>query len=260
MIHVSCTPFAPPGGAFLVVVSDLRIKDCIACSYAKCDTFALLATICLTGCCYRSLAFIGCYSLNLSIHAHALENLIGLRNAGDAPMLLGGEAGGGAGEADDLQQIFFRQLVRLLSGLQEAAHGAAAEDVSRAGGVHHADAGRAVDRRRDIPGRRVAALRAEGHVNQGHTVLLKQLLCALLRGNAPQEGYLLVTDLNDICLAQAPLDSGLRVFLLLSQRLAKVGVQTDQQIVFPRQLNCPAGGGGGRLIRQRECAEMEHPR
>ncbi len=29
MIHVSCTPFAPPGGAFLVVVSDLRIKDSI---------------------------------------------------------------------------------------------------------------------------------------------------------------------------------------------------------------------------------------
>ena len=61
------------------------------------------------------------------------------------------------------------------------------------------------------------------------TVLLQELLRALLRGNAPQPRDLLVADLHDVRLAQAPLHGGFGALLPLPQRLAEVEVQADRQ-------------------------------
>ena len=113
----------------------------------------------------------------------------------------------------------------MLAGLQQLAHGAAAEDIARTGGIHRMDAlGRFHGDAAQLV-RCMAALWALRRIYQGHTVFAKQLLRALLRGNAPQEVDLLITDLHHICLMQAPFDRFLRRSLTGPQRLAQVGIQ-----------------------------------
>ena len=95
-------------------------------------------------------------------------------------MFLGGQAGGGTGEADDLRQFLFREIGRGFFVLQELAHGAAAENIARAGGINYPNAGWAADRCMMGCVGNVATLGAQGGIYQRHAVFGQELFLLLL--------------------------------------------------------------------------------
>ena len=125
-------------------------------------------------------------------------------------MLLRAQAGRRTGKGGDIAQLGLRQLFGSFPGLQIPAHGASAEDIPGSGGIHRTDPCRAPDRYTDIPGRRVAALRPQRRVYQAYSVFIQQLPCSLLRIQSPQKTDLLIADLYNVCLLQAPFDGPLR--------------------------------------------------
>ena len=103
----------------------------------------------------------------------------------------------------------------------------------------------------------VTAFGAEGRVDQADAVFRQQLPGAGLRLQTPEEIDFLIADLDNVRLAEAPFDGLLRGGLALPQGLAQVGVQRNKASGLPGDLQGPAGGGGGGLIRQGQGAEME---
>ena len=144
--------------------------------------------------------------------------------------------------------------------MQKLAHGAAAENVARPGGIDDLNARRAFHR--DFMGRGggVAALGAQGDVRKRDAIFCQQLPGPLLRRKAPQEFDFFIAVFYNVRLLQAPFHGRLGVRLVFPQGLAQVGVQADEQAVSLCQFNGFAGGGGGGLIGQRQGAKMEHLR
>ena len=128
------------------------------------------------------------------------------RNAGDAAVLLRGEAGGGTGETDDLRQFVRSKVFGRFAAPKQPAHGAAAEDVPGACGINHMDSGRAGNRNPAGRGGRVAAFRPQGCEDKGYAVFRKQFPCACLRSKAPQPVDFLIADLDDVRLPEGPFD------------------------------------------------------
>ena len=70
---------------------------------------------------------------------HIGDHIFVFRNGGDAAASCGGQACGGAGEADNVLQLLFRQGFGSLAGLKQLPDCAAAENVACAGGVDDFD-------------------------------------------------------------------------------------------------------------------------
>lgn len=85
-------------------------------------------------------------------------------------MRLHGQACGAAGKARNVRHLCAAQFIGTLAEREEAAHGAAAEDVACAGGVHDVNPLRGIDRDRAVSVGGVAALRAERGVDERDTV------------------------------------------------------------------------------------------
>ena len=131
------------------------------------------------------------------------EHLFHRHDAGNAAVRLCGQARGAAGEAHDLRHLRDAQVAWTLAERKEAAHGAAAEDVARAGGIHDVNALRRFHRDRAVSVRGVAALRTERGIDERNAVFREQLLRSGLRRNAPEEVDFFVADLHDVRLTEA---------------------------------------------------------
>ena len=141
--------------------------------------------------------------------------------------------------------------------LEEAAHGAAAEDVPGAGGVEDMDAAGGSGLAAAIGVGKVAALGAQGGVHQADTVLLQQLPGTLFGGDAPQKFDLFVADLHDIRLEQTPFDLLFGGFLGGPKGLAQVGVKADELSVLFGVSHGGPGGRTGGFAGEAQGAEVE---
>ena len=106
-------------------------------------------------------------------------------NTGYTTVLLSGKPGSRAGKTDDPGQLVFGEFGRMFVQLEQAAHGAAAENIPRAGSVCHVYPRQAGHSHADVSGGGVAALGTKRRVHQGYSVLIQQFFGALLRVQVP---------------------------------------------------------------------------
>ena len=71
---------------------------------------------------------------------HTGQGLFVFGNGGDAAALCGGQSRNGAGEADNVGQLFRSQLLGVLAVRKQLPDGTAAEDIAGAGGIDDLDA------------------------------------------------------------------------------------------------------------------------
>ena len=143
--------------------------------------------------------------------------------------------------------------------LQQAADGAAAEDIACARRVDRQDARRGYAD--GCPGiLQQAALRPAGDHGQADAEVRKQARCALLGAAAPEKAHLVVADLDDIGLPQAPEDLRLRRIGIRPQRQAEVRVEAEELAVRGGVGGGLLRGGAHRLLRQAQAAEVEQTR
>ena len=171
--------------------------------------------------------------------------------------MLCGQAGRRGGEAADVFEVVFRQLADGLVQLQQPCHGAAAEDIPRAGGVHgmHLGADGAESRR---PRFQQAAVRPQRHHGEGHAELRQQLVRALLRGAVPEEFHLVVADFHHVRLTQTPEHLLLRRVRIRPQGKPQIGVAADELPLRFGVGHCLLGRRADRFVRQAQGAEVEH--
>ena len=170
--------------------------------------------------------------------------------------MLGGQAGGGGGKGADVGKVIRGQLPRRFGQLQKPGHGAAAEDIPGTGGVDGVDLG-AVGTVGRVLGFQKAAVRTQGDHGKRYTKFLQKLFGTRLRGAAPKELHLVVTDFDHVRLPQAPEDLLLGGILIGPQGQTQVGVTADELSFGFRVGHRLLGGGPGGLVRQAQGAKME---
>lgn len=190
---------------------------------------------------------------------HKLEHFLLLRDAGDATVVAGGEAGGAAGKAGDGGHVLCRQRLRGFIELQHLAHGAAAEDIPGSGGIHHMDAGGAGGRAAAAAVGKIASPRAHGDINKADAVLPQQPLRRCRRSGVPQEIHFFIADFDDIRLMQPPLHLRCCRGVVRPKRFTQVGVKADELALRFGVCHRLFGCGSRGLIGQTQRAEMEHP-
>ena len=97
-------------------------------------------------------------------------------------------------------------------------------------------------------------------MGQADTEVRKQARCALLGAAAPEKAHLVVADLDDIGLPQAPEDLRFRRFGIRPQRQAEVRVEAEKLAVRGGVGGGLLRGGAHRLLRQAQAAEVEQTR
>ena len=156
-------------------------------------------------------------------------------------------------------QVLFAQIIQPV--LQDIVQHAGAEGVSRSGGLNDPTqlAGRFKGLMPAVVG--VASVPARGHVQEADVriTLLQHRggpVKVLFTGH---EQNLVIRNLQDVALAEAPGDLLLRRFFARPERRAPVRIKGDQCSRLAGQLQRPDRGASAGLIRQGQRAEVEDP-